>query len=260
MSDQWGQPEQPSGGWSIPQPEQDPNQGTFGAQGQQPYDSAPASSAPLPQYGQQIPPQPQYGDPQQFGMPQPGFDPAYGYPVYGQPPSNNIAIAGFILSIFFWPVGLILSIVGVVKAGQAGGKGRGLAIAGIAIAVVLAIITVVLIAVGTTAPAADPGCTSAETQMAQLDSQIDADQDDPDALIGDLNTVKSDLDSSLAKAKHQNVRDQIQLVDTDLSTFLGDYNALKANPDDTDMQDSLQSDLTKLQTDADDLDDLCTTF
>jgi hypothetical protein len=257
VSEQWGQPEQPDGGWSIPQPEQDPNR----QQGQPPYDAVPSFGDGQQQYGQQVPPQPMYGQAPQYGAPQPGFDPAYAYPAYGPTGgSNGVAIAGFVLAIVFWPLGLILSIVGVVKSGNLGGKGRGLAIAGIAISVVFAILTAVLIFVGSSAPAADPGCTSAESQLSALDSQITADENDPTSLIADLNTAKTDLDSSLTQARHQDVHNQIQLVDSDLGTFLADYNSLSSDPDSSVSQDQLQDDVSKLQTDGDDLDTLCSTF
>ena len=52
------------------------------------------------------------------------------YQSYG---TNGFAIAGFILSFLGGLLGLIFSIVGCVKAPQYGGKGKGLAIAGITI-------------------------------------------------------------------------------------------------------------------------------
>ncbi|MDE6558210.1 MAG: DUF898 family protein [Clostridia bacterium] len=63
--------------------------------------------------------------------------PPYNQAAYAQPApansgSNGLAIAGFVLVFFgVQPVGLILSIVGLVKAKDYGGKGKGLAIAGI---------------------------------------------------------------------------------------------------------------------------------
>lgn len=50
--------------------------------------------------------------------------------------TNGFAIAGFILSFLGGLLGLIFSIIGCVKAPQYGGKGRGLAIAGITISCV----------------------------------------------------------------------------------------------------------------------------
>lgn len=55
-------------------------------------------------------------------------------PVYQpQPQSNGMAIAGFVCSFFIAILGLIFSIIGLNRSKQMGGKGRGLAIAGIII-------------------------------------------------------------------------------------------------------------------------------
>lgn len=49
--------------------------------------------------------------------------------------SNTIAVVGFIFSFLIALVGLICSIIGFRNAPQCGGKGRGLALAGIIISV-----------------------------------------------------------------------------------------------------------------------------
>lgn len=65
---------------------------------------------------------------------------------YGDPaPSNTIAIVGFVLAFLFWPAGLVCSILGLNKSKTMGGKGRGLAIAGIIISVVAAIVGILLV-------------------------------------------------------------------------------------------------------------------
>ena len=94
------------------------------------------------QYGQQYgqPYQQQYG--QQYGQQQ--YGQSYQQPYYGQQyspyyayqeQSNGLAVGGFICSFFFSLIGLILSIMGLKKANQIGGKGKGLAIAGIVISI-----------------------------------------------------------------------------------------------------------------------------
>lgn len=49
---------------------------------------------------------------------------------------NGFAIAGFVCSFLFALLGLIFSIIGLNKANENGGKGKGLAIAGIIIAAI----------------------------------------------------------------------------------------------------------------------------
>lgn len=56
-------------------------------------------------------------------------------------PNNGMAVAGFILSFFVPLLGLIFSIVGVVKSRNLNGAGKGLAIAGIIISAVSMVIS-----------------------------------------------------------------------------------------------------------------------
>lgn len=55
---------------------------------------------------------------------------------------NGFAIAGFILAFLFPPVGFILSIVALIRMGRHGGRGRGLAIAGIVISILMMLILI----------------------------------------------------------------------------------------------------------------------
>lgn len=51
---------------------------------------------------------------------------------YGQPQGNNVeAILGLVLGFVFWPAGVILSILGIRRANNENGNGKGLAIAGL---------------------------------------------------------------------------------------------------------------------------------
>ena len=64
---------------------------------------------------------------------------------YGQRP-NTIALVGFVFSFVSPIVGLILSIIGLNKARQMNGLGKGYAIAGIIISIVSMILSVLLYA------------------------------------------------------------------------------------------------------------------
>jgi hypothetical protein len=271
VSEQWGGPEQSNGDWSIPQdaPPPFPGQGAeFGAPPQPQQAGVPPYGAPQQEFGdptQQFGgPTQQFGAPPQYGVPQQGFgDPAYGYPVYGQQPagSNGTAIAGFVLAFLFWPVGLVLSILGIRKSARNGGRGKGLAIAGVTISVLALFGTAGVIYIAASAPAADPGCTSAESQLNALNPKMTADENDPNALVADLTTAKRDLDSSVAAANHANVHDAIALTDSDLGTFIADYNSFVAQQGQGSVTaDQIENDATKLQTDGDAVDSLCSTL
>ncbi len=64
-----------------------------------------------------------------------------------QETTNVLAIVGFVLSFFVTIAGLICSIIGLKRAPQLGGKGRGLAIAGIIISAVSMALAFILLIV-----------------------------------------------------------------------------------------------------------------
>lgn len=284
MSDPWGQPQQQSGDWSVPQGGgSEPGAGSGSGSGSfAPPPIDPQYGAPAPQYGapQQpqygAPPQPQYGaQDQQFGG-QPQFGGpvppgGYGYPVAPQNQKNGFAIAGFVLSLL--PLlGLIFSILGLNRAGKIGGKGRGLAIAGIVLSVAIgAGYTALIVKVGNST-ALDPGCTSAESSFRSMlgelqndESKINADTGDSTALQADLSAftadmqvVKSSLDSSLAKAKHQSVKDKIQAMDTDMGTVLSGLAALQKG--DSSQVDAFTAAANRLEADGNAVDSVCSSL
>ncbi|MBU4335972.1 MAG: DUF4190 domain-containing protein [Actinobacteria bacterium] len=57
------------------------------------------------------------------------------------PRTEPTAVAGFICALLVWPVGLVLSIVGLARTGGPGVRGRGLAVAGLVISLVAALLT-----------------------------------------------------------------------------------------------------------------------
>ncbi|WP_026551212.1 hypothetical protein [Arthrobacter sp. H20] len=137
------QPNQPGGNQSD-----DPKKYPAGQQWQQP---AP-DSQPTP-YGQQSSPSTQqapYGQPGGYGQGPYGAGPGYGQPT--ENPGKTLGIVGMICSII-WPisvVGLIISIVAMVKSRKAR-MGNGFALAGIiigAIGVITGVIAVVAIIAG----------------------------------------------------------------------------------------------------------------
>jgi Tfp pilus assembly protein PilX len=305
VSEPWGQqPQQPSGDWSAPQGGGE--SGSFGPPPVDPrYGAAPQYPAqqPQPQYGAQQ--QPQYGAPPQFGAtgqqpyaeqqpygdqsqfggqpPQYGAQPGYGAP--GVPPGysgyvppeyqkNGFAIAGFVLC-FLPLLGIIFSVLGLVKSGKVGGKGRGLAIAGLVLSVLfIGGYAAIGLAVNKVAnsPAADPACTTAEGYFNSVDSKLTADsskltsdsgnsaalQADLSAYTADLRNIKNSLDSALAKAQHQSVKDKIQAADTDVATVLAGIQA--AQNGDMSKLAAAEDAANRLGTDGSAIDNICGTL
>lgn len=127
---------QPRYGQNLPQygqgqaSEGQQNQPQYGQQGASPYGGQSASP-----YGQQG----------QYGNAAGGYPGQQGYPE--QPtenPGRTLGIVGFILAIFIAPVGLIISIVAMVKSRRAK-MGNGFALAGIIIGILFTIIGALLI-------------------------------------------------------------------------------------------------------------------
>ncbi|OUM45623.1 DUF4190 domain-containing protein [Arthrobacter sedimenti] len=120
-----------------------------GPQGNSPYgQNPPQYGQNQPQYGQN---QPQYGQsPSPYGQQGPYGSGAGNYPgqqgYQGQPaenPGRTLGIVGFILAILIAPVGLIISIVALVKSRRAR-MGNGFALAGIIIGALFTIIGIIL--------------------------------------------------------------------------------------------------------------------
>jgi hypothetical protein len=237
-----------------------------------------AAFGPPPQYA----PGPQYDTyaQTQFDAPvPPGAAPQYGGPMppggyfYPAPPprKNGFAVAGFILC-FTVLLGIIFSILGLVRSGRVGGKGRGLAIAGLVLSVLFAGGFTALGIAAAKSPALDPGCTSVESSLKALEPRLTADgtqlngnSTDPAvvrselaAFTADVRDLKSTVDSSLAKAKHQSVKDRLQAVDADLAAVLTGLSAVEQGDNTT--VDQLDAAANRIESDGNSLDDLCNTF
>ena len=106
------------------------------------------AAAPAPAPAAPVPPQTPYNPYMQGGQPngQPGWSGSYGsVPPEANQKYNGLAIAGFICSFLVSLLGLILSIVGLNQIKKQGGKGKGLAIAGIIISAAGMVIQVILV-------------------------------------------------------------------------------------------------------------------
>ncbi len=120
----------------------------------------------------------------------------------------------------------------------------------------------------------DPGCTSAESSFQSVLSKIQTDEtklstdeaaSDPNALQTDLAAfttdvqgIKTALDSALAQAQHQSVKDAIQAMDTDTNTVLTGLQAIEKG--DTSQLSDFTDAAGRLGSDGDALDSLCSSL
>lgn len=188
-----------------------------------------------------------YAQPQNpYGTPE-GMVP--GAPYYGAPaPQGRSGLATAALCTFFLPlVGLVLSIVAMLKTGPGKLSGRGVAVT----ALVLSILATgfwgfVGYKVGSKTSALDPGCTNGKTAILDGMSKFDKDAaaSDQTAMTADIQTIVNQLNDAIAKAHRADVKTAMQNVRDDFNSILSG-NA----------SDDLQ---TKLNTDAQQIDNLCT--
>jgi len=89
----------------------------------------------------------------------------YGHPpVNNQNRSNGFAVAALVLGILpTGVIGIIFGILGLVRAGKVGGKGRAMSWIGIVLSVlwIVGASAIVVVAASTVAKSANPGCVSA---------------------------------------------------------------------------------------------------
>ena len=297
MSDQWGQQQQPGGEWSSPQGGSEP--GAFGPPPADPQYGAPTQPYGAPQQPQQPQSQPPYGAPQQpygdqtqFGAPpQQPYDQAqygaappqyggpvpppggYGYPMPPQAQKNGFSVAGLILS-WLPLLGIIFSILGLNRASKAGGKGRGMSIAGLVLSIAFIGLYVGLGVAVSKSPALDPGCTSAESSFQAMLGTIQTDesklttdasgsdqtamQSDLAKFTTDVQGIKTALDSALTQAQHQSVKDKIQTMDADINTVLTGLQAIQSG--DTSQLTQFTDAASRLGTDGDALDSICSSL
>ncbi|WP_432064214.1 DUF4190 domain-containing protein [Streptomyces sp. C10-9-1] len=121
---------------------------------QQPYGAPPGAQPPAPQpYGTPPAPFGQPGAGPYAGHPPP---PAYGAPstpypgVPGQRPVNGLAVAALVVGLVCCipPLGLVFGIIALAQIRRSGQRGKGMAVAGIALSAVSTLLTVAFVATG----------------------------------------------------------------------------------------------------------------
>jgi hypothetical protein len=207
---------------------------------QQPY-GAPQQ----PAYGEAQQPAPGYAPPQQFGAPQS----PYGVPQ--GPQTNGLATAGLVLGILpTGPVGLIFSILGIVRAGKVGGVGRTKAWVGL----VLSILWIAgYIAGGVAVLGSDTvknavTCSQTEVRVTALGKKSQADASNPTAFKKDLQDIIDELNSSANKMADAKKASDMRKAAADFKEVLDDLNSGTAPS--ADLQSRLGTDGAAVDTDC----------
>ena len=169
------------------------------------------------------------------------------FPVAPEPPKrgNGVAIAGLVFAFLISPIGLILSIIGLVRSGQRGR--RGIAIAGLVISLIFTGIgaAAVAVALKNINTVLDPGCTTAKSAI--LDN--DTSSSDPATVKSSIQATITGLTNAESKATHDNVKTAVKNVLDDYTQLLNAINTSTEPP--AGLQD-------KLTADANEIDNLCT--
>jgi hypothetical protein len=209
--------------------------------------------------------------------PPPGQQPYWQGPYYAPPvkQGNGFAVAGLILAILAPILGLIFSIIGLVKSGARGGAGKAMSIVGIVLSVIVGIgATVVLYEVGTNvahSTALDPGCISAENAANQMSRTLNADGaaitrdekngnasavlTDLQKFVTDMQSLQTRLSSAQAQAQHQSVKTQIAALSSDIKTLDASLLGLESgNASDASV---VATTVSKLESDGNTLDSTC---
>ena len=181
-----------------------------------------------------------------------------------------MALAGAILSII--PLlGLIFSIIGLVRSKALGGAGKTAATIGIVLSIVFAGGYGFAAYKLGNSTAADPACISSESAASSMESKLNADEtalttaenssDSSavktalDTMISDMQTIKGQLDSDVAEATHADVKAKLQAFDTDLGKLVTDLKAVENG--DTSAATDLESVANRLGPEGDAVDSLC---
>lgn len=231
-------------------PGQAPLAGQFGADGAPgagypatPEQSLPTQSAPVLGAGQPGSPYGPGGAPGPAPMP-PAYGYAYGYPPPSRPNATS-AVAIVAICLFWVPVvGLVLSIVGLVKTARGKARGRGLAITALVLSILVTAGAALIGAEIASKPSAlDKGCQAGKTAVIDQSKQMDADskKGDAAAVRADLTTLIGNLAKAASASHRSDVRAAVQALHDDYSA-LADGN----------------TDAGKLSADLDQLDHLCT--
>lgn len=228
-----------------------------------PYDGATPDIAPM------TPASPYPASPYDGGMP--GV-----VPVAPAPRQRNLlALLGVIFAVPVWPVGLVLSTLGLFNA-VSRRTGKVLAIIGLALSVVTggAIVAELTAATSTvsSSTALDPACAYIEsnlaTQMATLKTDtatLVSDEDSAtssntaiDTVHTDVIAIESDLSTASSDAKHADVKNDLNTMNAQIQPVGTALTDIQSHS--TSSEGAAAAALTTLQTADTNLDALCATY
>jgi len=155
--------------------------------------------------------------------------------------TSSVAIVA--LCLFWVPlVGLVLSIIGMVKTAKGKARGRGLAIAALVLSILVTAGAGVFAAVVGSKPSVlDPGCTNGKRAVTEQSKQIMADKSDEAKVRADFQKLLDELTKAAGESKRDDVRTVVQAVHDDYAAII-----------------TGTGDQAKLTTDLEQMDHLCT--
>ena len=169
----------------------------------------------------------------------PAGDPAESPAVTAVKRRNVYAIIGVVLAVLIWPLGLIFSIIGLVKSRKRGGRGKILSIIGIVLSLAYTIpFVVAAVIVYHDFPRAPPGCAAESDQMAientfttdenamLQDQGTPAERTDARLMVGPVQRLQSELTIAAAQARQPPVRAAIGVMTRDVSTMMSGLQAV----------------------------------
>jgi hypothetical protein len=200
-------------------------------------------------------PQQSFGVPAQPGgapgAPLPPFDPSQQQ--YAPPPvpqSNGFATAGLILGILpTGIIGLVFSILGLVRAPKVGGTGKTRSWVGLVLSVLWIIAGVAIgVSAGTTAVKHTVTCNQAETRINTLGDKAQADANNPAAYKKDVQAIIDELNSSASKVSDKKSAADMKKTAADFQEVLNDINSSTQPP--ADLLSRLSADASAVDADC----------
>lgn len=148
-----------------------------------------------------------------------------------------------VLAFVFFPLGLLFSVIGLVKSKARGGSGKILSIVGIVLSLIAAV-PVVIVTAELFGPTADPGCVAQNEALPAANDPLSAAEDamirdegtpaeraDAQRILSDAEALRSELNIAAAKARKQSVRTAIGMMISDVDRMMSGARAVQQGDD-----------------------------